>query len=219
MSPTRHFLHRTTPRSRRLVMVALAFALTMSACSIGVEESPREWSNWDRFDEPPEGSQDGIERIYLIDGRTDADGAGAMTTVQRSLPDSTSPYRALLDVLFDGPTLDEVARGLRSGIPSGTAVIGVPGIEQQGTIVVDLSGQLTSALGNDLSDALAQIVWTLCERPEVRQVRILVDGRALSWSRADGTTLNRPLTPFDFPESAIASQPDFPGIIEPPTSS
>lgn len=206
---------------RRFGAVVITSALVLSSgCSIGVDEEPRAWSNWDRFDDPPEGSQAGVERIYLIDSRSDQTGLGTMmTTAPRGLPKGVTPYRGLLDVLFEGPTSDESKRGLKTSIPSGILLNGEPGIEQRGTIVIDLSEALTTALGDNLVNALAQIVWTLCERPEVRQVRILIDGRRLPWTRPDGTVLERPLTPFDFPAFAIASQPDLPGIIEPPLSS
>ncbi len=199
----------------RAMTVFASALLLMSGCSIGAEESPRTWSSWDRFEDPPEGSDSGVERIYLIDGRQDVADIGALTTVLREPSRSVTPYRGLLESLFAGPTSDETERGLKTSLPTGIAVIGEPGIEQRGTIVVDLSEQLTTALGDNLMNSLAQIVWTLCERPEVRQVRILVEGRSLPWTREDGTVVERPLTPFDFPGFAIATQPDFPGVIEP----
>lgn len=190
----------------------------MSGCSIGAEDSPRTWSDWDRFDEFPQGSSSGVERIYLIDSRAEDQGSAKLTTVKRDIDENSQPYAAILDVLFEGPTSSEAGSGLKSSIPAALIVMSEPQFGQ-GTVQVDLSEELTTALGDNLVDALAQIVWTLCERPETVQVRILVDGRQISWPRADGTLIDRPLTPFDFPGFAATSQPDFPGIIEPPSSS
>lgn len=208
----------TFSRRHRLIPVLVVGALAVGGCSIGVEESPRTWSSWDRFDEPPQGSTSGVERIYLIDDRLAGTESGAvLTTVKRDLGSDVRPYGALLQILFEGPTTSEASDGLKSSIPTGLTVIDEPQFGQ-GTVQVDLSQELTTALGDDLINALAQIVWTLCERPETRQVRILVDGRQVSWPRADGTLLDRPLTPFDYPGFAVTSQPDFPGIIAPPVS-
>lgn len=208
---------RVFTRSRR-VCVFVGSALLVSGCSIGAENSPRTWSEWDRFDELPQGSTSGVESIYLIDSRAEERGTAKLTTVKRDIDEDSQPYEAILDVLFEGPTSSEAGSGLKSSIPAGLIVIGEPQFGQ-GTVQVDLSEELTSALGDNLVDALAQIVWTLCERPETVQVRILVEGRQISWPRADGTLIERPLTPFDFPGFAATSQPDFPGIIEPPSSS
>lgn len=208
--------------SRRIALSCSMFAtglVLLAGCSIGPEESSRTWSNWDRFEEPTETAQPGLSRIFLVDGRQNGTPEGAMmTSVSRELPTNTAPYRALLEALFKGPTSEEAARGLKSSLPVDITVEPEPTMEQSGILVIDLSAQLTTALGDELTNALAQIVWTLCERPEIRQVRILVEGRRLPWTRSDGTVLERPLTPFDFPAFAIASQPDFPGIIQPPSA-
>ncbi|MFM8855632.1 MAG: GerMN domain-containing protein [Actinomycetota bacterium] len=203
---------------RRRVSAFMCSAVLLSSCSIGAEDSPRTWSDWDRFDELPQGSSSGVERIYLIDSRAEEQGSAKLTTVKRDIDENSQPYAAILDVLFEGPTSSEAGSGLKSSIPAGLIVISEPQFGQ-GTVQVDLSEELTTALGDNLVDALAQIVWTLCERPKTVQVRILVDGRQISWPRADGTLIDRPLTPFDFPGFAATSQPNFPGIIEPPTSS
>lgn len=202
---------------RRLRFLAvLALVVPATACSIGAEDSSRTWSSWDRFEEPPQSSASGVDRIYLLTSQfqqSDADPTSVLTTVKRDIERGVNSYRAILDVLFKGPTSDEAVQGLKSSIPIGLTVMGDPRFEQ-GTVLVNLSKELTTAFGDNLVDALAQIVWTLCERPETRQVRILVDGRSQSWPRADGTLLDRPLTPFDFPGFAISTQPDFPGILD-----
>jgi spore germination protein GerM len=191
----------------------IACGFVFSGCSIGAEESPRTWSSWDRFEEPPESSALGVERIYLLSTQDTAPTAASqLTTVKRDIDKNVNSYRAILDVLFKGPTSEETAQGLKSNIPVGLSVIADPKFEQ-GTVLVDFSEELTTSFGGNLVDALAQIVWTLCERPGTRQVRILVEGRQLSWPRADGGLVDRPLTPFDYPTFAITSQPDFPGII------
>ncbi len=208
---------RIVAEGRRGVVAFVCSALLLSSCSIGAEDSPRTWSDWDRFDELPQGSTSGVERIYLIDSQAEEQGSAKLTTVKRDVDENSQPYQAILDVLFEGPTSSEAGSGLKSSIPAGLVVISEPQFGQ-GTVQVDLSEELTAALGDNLVDALAQIVWTLCERPETVQVRILVEGRQISWPRADGTLIDRPLTPFDFPGFAATSQPDFPGIIEPPSA-
>lgn len=206
---------RVSERTARAVAATLiAGVFIVSGCSIGAEEAPRTWPNWDRFEDPPESSALGVERIFLLATEAASSANPAlMTTVTRDIDQNVNSYRAILDVLFKGPTGEEAERGLKSSIPLGLSVIGDPKFEQ-GTVLVDLTPELTGSFGDDLVDALAQIVWTLCERPGTRQVRILVEGRQLSWPRADGSLVARPLTPFDFPGFAVTSQPRFPGIID-----
>jgi hypothetical protein len=212
LAPTTSVFERS--RVAVAAVIATVFAVfAVSSCSIGAEESPRTWSSWDRFEEPPESSALGVERIYLLSSQdTSINSAAQLTTVKRDIDKDMNSYRAILDVLFLGPTSEETAQGLKSSIPVGLSVINDPKFDQ-GTVLVDVSEELTTSFGGNLVDALAQIVWTLCERPGTRQVRILVEGRQLSWPRADGSLVDRPLTPFDYPTFANTSQPDFPGII------
>lgn len=194
-------------------MLALIVATPMTGCSIGAEDSPRTWSDWDRFKEPPESSTTGVERIFLLSDRFDGESEAALTTVMRDLQEGVNAYRGILDVLFRGPTSDEFQQGLGSSIPAGIRVLDPQPRIEQDAVVVNLSEDLTTALGDNLIDALAQIVWTICERPEVRQVRILIEGEAVSLPRSDGTLVDRPLTPFDYPGYVTSSRPDFPGIV------
>ena len=199
-------------RRIRRTAAAVASLILVASCSIGAEDSPRSWSDWDRFEELPQSSTDGVERIYLVEDAPD--GGTTLTTTRRDIAEGVNPFSGILDVLFNGPTSTEAREGLSSRIPSGLSVIGTPRLEQD-IVVVDLSRELTNVLGDDLITALAQIVWTVGERPRVRQVRIFVEGEELSWPTADGTLVSRPLTPFDFPGFVTTSQPLFPGIIAP----
>lgn len=198
-------------RIRRAAAVIGSLAV-LASCSIGAEDSPRTWSDWDRFEELPQSSTDGVERIYLVAEALDS--GSTLKTTRRDIAEGMNPFSGILDVLFRGPTSTEARDGLSSRIPSGLSVIGTPRLEQD-IVVLDLSRELTNILGDDLITALAQIVWTVGERPRVRQVRIFVEGEELSWPTADGTLVSRPLTPFDFPGFVATSQPPFPGIIAP----
>lgn len=200
-------------RLRRAVLVALAVGTVTNGCSIGAEESPRTWSDWDPFDTPPPSSASGVDRVYFLEDRYDGDTQPRLTAVKRDLDGKSNVYREILEVLLRGPTSDELQQGLESNIPIGVDLGDDPQTEAT-TVTIDLSEELTVALGDDLVDALAQIVWTMCDRPSVRQVRILVEGQAVSLPRADGVLVDRPLTPFDYARYVRTSQPDFPGVIE-----
>ena len=58
--------------------------------------------------------------------------------------------------------------------------------------------------------AVAQVVYTATNLPEVERVRLLVDGQERDWLRGDGIAVSTVLTPFDYPELNPSSQPDYP---------
>ena len=75
---------------------------------------------------------------------------------------------------------------------------------------------MQAASGEDLIDALAQLVFTSSELDGVRQVRILVDGTGQLWPVGDGTLSSQPLTVYDYPGRVATAQPDYPAIPTPP---
>ena len=194
--------------------LALSVSCVLGACSIGAEDSPRTWSDWVEFEQLPENSPTGVEHIYLLSSRFDDN--PKLTAVNRDPDGDGDVYRGILEVLFRGPTSDEARQGLKSSIPNGVSLFESPRRES-GTIVVNLTEELTNAIGNDLVKALAQIVWTISDLAQESQVRILVENRAYPLPRADDTLVDRPLTTFDYSGFVETSQPDFPGIIEPNT--
>lgn len=207
---------RTFSRHARAWLItcaAVTFGSVLVSCSVGAEDQSHTWSGWKGYDDLVQNAPAGLERIYFLGTAIGVDNVEVPTLmpVKRKLQAAQTPYEAILNLLLAGPTAQEVTTGLRTGLPSGLRVLDVT--IDQGVARVDVSKEITSTIGADLSYAIAQIVFTLCERSEVRQVSVLVDGQSIDWPRPDGIRIDRPLTPFDFPDLAKTSQPDFPLIL------
>ena len=108
-----------------------------------------------------------------------------------------------------GPTATEQTQQLRSAIPEGTQVLNVSFVAP-GTIAVDLDDSLFEATGDELIDAMAQIVFSVTDLDRVARVSVLVSGQARQLPRGDGQLVSGPFTVFDFPERVASSQPDYP---------
>ncbi|MEZ5216328.1 MAG: GerMN domain-containing protein [Ilumatobacteraceae bacterium] len=58
-------------------------------------------------------------------------------------------------------------------------------------VYLDVNDALYSLSGSTLVDALAQIVFTMVELPEVSRVQLLVDGEPQEWPTGDGSLSRR----------------------------
>lgn len=203
---------------RRLALLA-AGAAVVASCGIPTDSHPRDipagrqqdLSDIALLDTPPGGS-----RIYLVDSSTGAQ--GQLRAVGR---DVAQDPQLVLTALLQGPTQSEREDRLRSAIPSGTELLGVQ-LTGPRVLSVDLSPRILDASGDNLVDAVAQIVYTLSEFDTFDAVQLLVDGQSRQWPRGDGTVTSSPLTIYLYPGKAATTQPDYPALPSPtlpPTTS
>jgi hypothetical protein len=94
------------------------------------------------------------------------------------LPRGAQAATLLVDHLLDGPRQPD--RGVeRTYFPSGTRLaVSVP-IRSDGVAEVPLSDEVRALGGEDLDRALAQLVWTLRQVPDVTAVRVTAGGQPL----------------------------------------
>lgn len=199
--------------NRRRCIATLLSAVLFAACGVQTDESPRDIADAQRgplgtSNASGGGAASGTERIYLVGPATGGE-VPLLVPVARTADTPTE----LLEALLAGANSSELEQQLRSAIPAGTALNGV-GL-QAGTLRIDLSAELQAASGDDLIDALAQLVFTSSELVGVRQVRILVDGDGQLWPVGDGTLSSQPLTVYDYPGRVATAQPDYPAIPTP----
>jgi len=119
---------------------------------------------------------------------------GSLQACESQLPltgDPDGDYTLLLRRYLAGPACD----GMANPFPEGTGVRAVYPLAH-GLVVVDLTGQATSGGGGDVEAMRVYgVVDTLALNfPEVRSVRILVDGREVE-SLLGHLDLQRPLPP------------------------
>jgi hypothetical protein len=120
---------------------------------------------------------------------------GKLAPVTREAPSDLTPVEATMRALLEGPTPDELARGITSEIPPQTSLL-----------EVDLSAEFQSPASTDaILLRVAQVVWTLVRLPEVTAVRFVIDGEPVSVLTDDGTAVDRPVTAPDY--AAVASGP------------
>lgn len=199
--------------NRRRCLAVLVGVVALAACGVQTDESPRDIADTQRgplgtANGSGGGAASGTERIYLVGPDT----SGEVPLLEAVARTAASPTE-LLEALLAGPNSAELEQQFRSAVPTGTELNAV-GL-QAGTLRVDLSAALQEATGDDLIDALAQIVFTSAELVGVRQVRILVDGTPQLWPVGDGTLTSEPLTVYDYPGRVDTAQPDYPAIPTP----
>ncbi len=104
------------------------------------------------------------------------------------LPRGAQAATLLVDHLLDGPRQPD--RGVeRTYFPSNTRLaVSVP-IRSDGVAEVPLTDEVRELEGPDLTRALAQLVWTLRQVPDVTAVRVTAGGQPLRSARL-GTTLD-----------------------------
>ena len=130
------------------------------------------------------GGTDGVRplRVWFLAG-------GELQAVERQ---AGSVARAL-ELLLQGPTARERARGLRTAVPAGTRLRGVA--VRRRVVTVDLAGRFAAGLDERaLRARVAQLVRTVTGVPGVRAVRVLVEG-GVPVGLFPGYDLRRPLGP------------------------
>jgi spore germination protein GerM len=195
----------------RSIAVVLVAGLVVAGCGIGDDAGPREVPQAEQRDlsggtDPVGGEATGTARVYLLA----PSGAGRSTTLQPVARNVSEQPVAVLEALFSGPNPAELAEQYRTAVPTGTRLLRARA--QVTTLRVDVSKELLQLSGDDLVDALAQIVVTASELDQVRAVQILVEGVSQQWPAGNGELQTAPLTVYDFPGRVATSQPAYPAF-------
>ena len=118
-------------------------------------------------------------------------------TARRSVVETDAPAEAALRELLVGPTAEERAAGLHTQIPAGTRLLGLT--IRDGLATVDLSGEFAAGVDpREDRGRLAQIVYTLTQFPNVKGVRLQIDGAPLVFFNGEGAAQTRPQTRRSF---------------------
>jgi len=187
---------RAARLTRRLGAVAAAL-LVAAGCGVGTEEDPRGISRErvpQELNAPPPAPPttdrpDAVAfNVFLVRGER-------LAPVPRALIGRLTVGQRL-DTLLAGPSTEEAASGYRSSISEGTRLV-VTSVT--GSIaVVEVSTELTSIGGAEQVMAVAQVVYTVTEAPEVSEVSFTVEGRPAGAPTRDGTVDDRPVRREDY---------------------
>jgi Sporulation and spore germination len=197
-------------------VAAVITLLALAGCAIQPDSAPRDIPDDLQERESPVaaptgGAARGTDRIYLL---APDDSEHLLRTVQR---DTGGDATELLTALISGPNPAEFERGYRTAVPAALVLRSVRGPDD-GVVHVDVSDALLELSGGDLTDAVAQIVFTASEIPGAESVLIRVDGATREWPDGSGAQHRGPLTTYDFIGYAESSQPAFPVSPAPTTA-
>jgi spore germination protein GerM len=181
----------------RAAVALLAVASTLAGCGVPTDSSPQDVASDDlpaalrnvpatsTTVEP--GPRD-LAIVYWIRGEK----------LVRSVAPVTEPatVRSVLDVLQQGPVPGQAKAGDRSAL-DGTSLIRRVSIAGR-MAVIDLAPSFANLLPSDQVLALAQLVLTATERPEISDVRLTVGGEVTQLPRADGSLTTAPLEAADY---------------------
>lgn len=184
--------------SRRILVLVLALSMTsmfgMAGCATESESKPTPEPVVSPTPTPPEEPAARSDvRIYLVRGEK-------IGVAGRSVPDADDKktvIRQTVEELVKGPNADEEGFGLLTTIPDGTTVNGVT--IANGTATVDLSKEFESG-GGSLSMQLrvAQVVCTLTQFDEVKNVAFQIDGEKVETIGGEGVIVDPPVDRSDF---------------------
>jgi spore germination protein GerM len=126
-----------------------------------------------------------------------SDGQILHSKVTRKIPVSDSPMQDALNVLLAGPTAEELSRGLLNLIPKNTRILSAT--VRGNTAYISFSEDfLFNTFGVEGYVAqLRQIVWTVTEFQNVKDVQILVEGRRLDYL-GEGIWIGSPISRQSF---------------------
>lgn len=170
------------PGRQALWLAVATIALVVGSCTVSTNEDPVAVGNlFDPLVETTTTSTSVPENAtklvteYLL--RT-SDGATELVPVEREV-DVDAGIEEVLRNLFTvppGPDRPPEEAGLSSAISEPARLIDAELSPGTSRLVVNVSGLFGSSGGSGLRNALAQIVWTATESPEITEVSFLDDG-------------------------------------------
>jgi hypothetical protein len=129
--------------------------------------------------------------LYFI--QVDRGGSILRVKIERRLPVSNSPMTDVIQTLIAGPNEEERRRGLISLIPPDTRLLSAA--VRGHTAIINFSEDfLYNTYGVEgYAAQLRQIVFTVTEFPNIRDVQILIEGRQVDYL-GEGIWMGSPLT-------------------------
>jgi len=124
--------------------------------------------------------------------QVDRGGSILRIRVERNLPLSSSPMTDVVQALIAGPTTEERQRGLISLIPPGTKMISAAVRDNTAYLNFSEDFRYNTYGVEGYAAQLRQIVFTVTEFPNVRDVQILIEGRRIDFL-GEGIWIGSPL--------------------------
>ena len=181
---------------------ALLLALALTGCGVPTDEEPRALdaaeAPFQVFSStaPPVPSGDGRVALYFV--RDDR------VVLQTRAVERSTDVDALIELLLEGPTPQQVEAGIRSALPTTFSVQDVE-VGRNGVAVVTLGGESTQISTSPLG--FAQVVATLTAPGRARTVRFRLDGEDLPVPRGDTSLTEEPVGRSDYAKLLALATP------------
>lgn len=135
-------------------------------------------------------------RIFYVS--VESDGSFSLQSVTRPVQYDDSPLKQTIVSLLKGPSFNELNRGYLNLVPGGAALNRV--YVKDGTAFVDFSEDFRfNTLGQvGLEAQLQQIVYTVTEFANIKNVQILIDGAYQKFLSPEGLSIAEPLDRSSF---------------------
>ena len=120
-----------------------------------------------------------------------------LNKINRNVRVAGSPLQAVMDVLLEGATPDEINQGYLSLIPPGTKLKSIR--VSDGIATMDFSEEfMFNTFGPEgMKNQLKQIIYTASEFPTVKAVQFLIDGKVVPYM-SESVYTEKPLTKNSF---------------------
>lgn len=197
--------HRATPPPSlaRALAVLLALGVILAACGNTTQSQSPTTPATAAPSGSPGASPGGERTVRAYFGLGSTSGQPVLAPVERTVPGldgAGMAQRQALQVLFDGPREAELSGqpAMFTAIPTATELLDLQS-SGGGVWVANISEALMAP--DDLPalrTALAQIVFTLTQFPDVTGVNVSVEGEPLQQTDADGHALGGPATRADY---------------------
>ena len=143
--------------------------------------------------EPPKPIQSTFRDSALYFVFFSGSGDVKLSKLNRKVQVASSPLQAVMEVLLDGASPDEMNQGYLSLIPPGTKRNSIR--VSNGIAIMDFSGEfMFNTFGPEgMKSQLKQIIYTASEFSEIKAVQFLIDGKIVPYM-ADTVYTEKPLT-------------------------
>ncbi|GAA0326690.1 GerMN domain-containing protein [Oceanobacillus oncorhynchi subsp. oncorhynchi] len=157
----------------------------------GEETVDDEAANEEDAAAPPEEAEDTVSReLYLID----SNGMVASQMIELPIPETNQVAQQVIEYMVKGgPITPMLPNGFQAVLPEDTEVLGID-LQEDGTIVVDLSGEFSDYEAASELPILEAVTHTLTQFENVNKVKLRVDGVDLKEMPVNGTPINNGYT-------------------------
>lgn len=192
---------------RSLLCLVLATSVAVSACTVSTNEEPVAIGDPFGLLEPTTttstSTPEAVTKPATVYFLRTTDGTVSLTPVTREVAVAADVQEVLSNLFTVRPDGSERPdeNGLTSAIPESAVLLGTSfSTPESGRLIVDVRGLFGNdgIQGNDLRNALAQIVWTATEDVDVRDVAFRNNGAPVDAIVGNGSSADGPVNRNDY---------------------